>query len=191
MQPGVPGVTEMTFLASLCPCHRRATLKAKLDGDVVPTLETAMLIAIFRTFLVFFLGGLLIATVVITVVLIGRTVWLDSFHDNATLTCGDALLFVVVSPVYGIGIAMALYFLPLIVGTALAVLGRPILGCVPLWYVMAILPVCVLAYSTQTMSWFPLNTELRPLWERLLIFSGIQFPALLVCWWWDRRTTWT
>src|SRR5215475_12298032 len=85
MQPGVPGVTEMTFLASLCPCHRRATLKAKLDGDVVPTLETAMLIAIFRTFLVFFLGGLLIATVVITVVLIGRTVWLDCFHDNATL----------------------------------------------------------------------------------------------------------
>jgi len=50
---------------------------AKLDGDVVPTLETAsMLIAMFRTFLVFFLGGLLIATVVITVVLIGLTVFL-------------------------------------------------------------------------------------------------------------------
>jgi hypothetical protein len=154
-------------------------------------LGTTMLLAMLRTFLVFLLGGLLIATAVITLFLIGQTVWLDCLHDNSTLTCGDALLFVVVSPVYGIGIAMALYFLPIIVGTALAVLGRAILGYVPLWYVMAILPVCVLAYSTQTTSWFPPNTELRPLWERLLMFSALQLPALLVCWWWDRRTTWT
>jgi hypothetical protein len=110
-------------------------------------LRAAMLLAMFRTFLVFLLGGLLIATAVITLFLIGHTVWLDCLDDNPTLTCGDALLFVVVSPLYGIGIAMALYFLPLIVGTALAVLGRAILGYVPLWYVMVILPVCVLAYN--------------------------------------------
>ena len=162
----------------------------KLAGDLVPTLGTAMLLAMFRTFLVFFLGGLLVATVGITLILIGQIVWLDCLHDSPTRTCGDALLFVVVSPVYGIEIAMALYCLPLIVGTAFAVLGRAILGYVPLWYVMAMLPFCVLAYSTQAKSWFP-NAELRPLWERLLMFSGIQLPALLVCWWWDRRRTWT
>ena len=44
--------------------------------------------------------------------------------------------------------------------------------------------------STQAKSWFP-NAELRPLSERLLMFSALQLPALLVCWWWDRRTTWT
>ena len=149
-----------------------------------------MLIAMFRTFLVFFLGGVLITTAVITLLLIGQYVWLDCLQDNPTHTCGDALLFVVVSPVYGIGIAMALYFLPIIVGTALAVFGRGFLGYVPLWYVMAILPVCALAYNTQTKSWFP-NAELHPLRERLMMFSVIQLPALLACCWWDRRTTWT
>ena len=150
-----------------------------------------MMLGLFRTFLVFFLGGLLIVTAVITLVLISDIVWLDCLHDNPTRTCGDASLFVVVSPVYGIGIAIALYFLPLIVGTALAVLGRAILGYVPLWYVIAILPFCLLAYGTQATSWFPNNVELRPLWERLLMFSALQLLALLGCWWWDRRTTWT
>jgi hypothetical protein len=65
----------------------------------------------------------LVATVVITLILIGQIVWLDCLFDSSTRTCGDALLFVVISPIYGIGIAMALYFLPLIVGTAFAVLG--------------------------------------------------------------------
>ncbi len=149
-----------------------------------------MLIAVFRTFLVFFLGGILIATAVISLSLIGQYVWLDCLHDNPTRTCGDSLLFVVVSPVYGIVIAMGLYFLPIIVGTALAVFGRAIFGYVPLWYVTAILPVCALAYSTQTKSWFP-NAEMHLPWERLMMFSAIQLPLLLVCWWWDRRTTWT
>ena len=80
----------------------------KLAGDLVPTSGTAMLLAMFRTFLVFFLGGLLVATVGITLILIGQIVWLDCLHDSPARTCGDALLFVVVSPVYGIGIAMAL-----------------------------------------------------------------------------------
>ena len=160
----------------------------KLAGDLVPTLGTAMLLAMFRTFLVF--PRWTIGRYRITLILIGQIVWLDCLHDSPTRTCGDALLLVVVSPVYGIEIAMALYCLPLIVGTAFAVLGRAILGYVPLWYVMAMLPFCVLAYSTQASSWFP-NAKLRPLWERLLMFSALQFAALLVCWWWDRRTTWT
>ena len=60
-----------------------------------------MLIALFRTFLVFFVGGLLMTTAVISLFLIGGIVWLDCLHDNPNHTCGDALFFVAVSPFYG------------------------------------------------------------------------------------------
>ena len=78
----------------------------KLAGDLVPTSGTAMLLAMFRTFLVF--PRWTIGRYRITLILIGQIVWLDCLHDSPTRTCGDALLLVVVSPVYGIEIAMAL-----------------------------------------------------------------------------------
>jgi hypothetical protein len=28
---------------------------------------------------------------------------------------------------------------------------------------------------------------MRPLSERLLVFSALQMLCLLICWWWDRR----
>ena len=149
-----------------------------------------MLIALFRTFLIFFLGGLLMTTAVISLFLIGGIVWLDCLHDDPNHTCGDALFFIVMSPFYGIIIGMMVNFLPLIVGAALAVLGRAVFRYVPLWYVMTILAACVLAYRAQGSPWLPYD-ELRPLSERLLVFSAFQVPALLICWWWDRRETWT
>ena len=149
-----------------------------------------MLIALFRTFLVFFVGGLLMATAVISLFLIGGIVWLDCLHDNLNHTCGDALFFVAVSPFYGIIIGMLVNFLPLMVGAALAVLGRAVFRYVPLWYLMAILAACVLAYRAQGSPWLPYD-ELRPLSERLLVFSAFQVLALLICWWLDRRKTWT
>jgi len=149
-----------------------------------------MFIALFRTFLIFFVGGLLMTAAVISLFLIGGIVWLDCLHDNPNHTCGDALFFVAVSPFYGITIGMVVNFLPLIVGAALAVLGRAVFRYVPLWYVMAILAACVLAYRAQGSPWLPYD-ELRPLSERLLVFSAFQAPALLICWCWDRRKTWT
>ena len=148
-----------------------------------------MLIALFRTFLVFFVGGLLMTTAVISLFLIGGIVWLDCLHDNPNHTCGDALFFVAVSPFYGIIIGMLVNFLPLMVGAALAVLGRAVFRYVPLWYLMTILAACVLAYRAQGSPWLPYD-ELRPLSERLLVFSAFQVLALLICWWWDRRKTW-
>ena len=149
-----------------------------------------MLIALFRTFLVFFVGGLLMTTAVISLFLIGGIVWLDCLHDNPNHTCGDALFFVAVSPFYGIIIGMLVNFLPLMVGAALAVLGRAVFRYVPLWYLMTILAACVLAYRAQGSPWLPYD-ELRPLSERLLVFSAFQVLALLICWWWDRGKTWT
>ena len=149
-----------------------------------------MLIALFRTFLVFFVGGLLMTTAVISLFLIGGIVWLDCLHDNPNHTCGDALFFVAVSPFYGIIIGMLVNFLPLMVGAALAVLGRAVFRYVPLWYLMTILAACVLAYRAQGSPWLPYD-ELRPLSERLLVFSAFQVLALLICWWLDRRKTWT
>ena len=75
------------------------------------------------------------------------------------------------------------------VGAALAVVGRAVFRYVPLWYLMIILAVCVLAYRAQGPRWLPYD-ELRPLSERLLVFSAFQVLALLICWWWDRRKTW-
>lgn len=148
-----------------------------------------MPITLLRTFLIFFIGGLLMTTAVISLVLDGGIVWLDCLHDNSNHTCADALLFVVVSPFYGITIGMAVGFLPLLVGATLAVLGRVIFRHLPLWYVMATLPVCILAYGAQGAPWLP-DDQLRPLSERLLVFSIFQMSALLICWWWDRRKTW-
>src|SRR5215469_17586744 len=105
-----------------------------------------MFIALFRTFLIFFVGGLLMTTAAISLFLIGGIIWLDCLHDNPNHTCGDALFFVAVSPFYGLIIGMVVNFLPLIVGAAMAVLGRAVFRYVPLWYVMTILAACVLAY---------------------------------------------
>jgi len=127
---------------------------------------------------------------VISLYLTGGIVWLDCLHDNPNHPCADALLFVAVSPFYGITIGMAVNFLPLIVGAALAVLGQAVFRRMPLWYLIVILLACVLAFSTQGSSWLPYDGP-RPLFERLLIFSAFQAPALLICWWWDRRSTWT
>jgi hypothetical protein len=132
-----------------------------------------------RTFLVFFVGGLLTATAFFSLVLGGGIIWMDCLHDNPGHFCGDALMFAAISPFYGIVLGMFVGFLPLVVGAVLAVLGRAVLRDVPLWYAIAILPVCVLAYVVQGSPWVD---ELRPLPDRLLMFSGLQAVALLICW---------
>jgi hypothetical protein len=142
--------------------------------------------AMVRTFLVFFVGGLLLTTAVISLFMIGGLVWVNCLQDNPNPTCADALFFAAASPFYGIVIGMGVNFLPLVVGALLAVVGRAVFRDVPLWYVLAILPACVLAYVVQGSSWYP-HDEVRPLSERLLMFSVFQVPCLLICWWWDRR----
>jgi hypothetical protein len=139
-----------------------------------------------RTFLVFFVGGLLVAIVIISVVLSGGAIWMDCFHDNPGHVCGDAILFAAVTPFYGVVLALFVAFLPLVVSAVLATLGRAVLRHVPLWYTLVILPASVLAYLAQGAPWFPYDT-VRPLSERLWMFSGFQATALLICWWWDRR----
>jgi hypothetical protein len=144
-----------------------------------------------RTFLVFFVGGLLTATAFFSFVLSSGIIWMDCLHDNPGHVCGDALMFAAVTPFYGIVLGMFVGFLPLLVGAVLAVLGRAVFRHVPLWYAIAILPVCVLAYVAQGTPWVP-DDDLRPFPDRLLMFSGLQAAALLICWRLERhndRTT--
>jgi hypothetical protein len=141
---------------------------------------------LLRTFQAFFIGGVLIAATAISLVMSGGIIWLDCLHDNPGHVCGDALLFAAMSPIYGLLLGMFVGFLPIFVGAVLAVLGRALLHRIPLWYVIAMLPACVLVYAAQGSPWFPYDT-LRPLSERLLLFSAFQAPALLICWWWDLR----
>ena len=140
--------------------------------------------AMLRTFLVFFVGGLLAATAVISLVMSGGIIWLDCLHDNPGHVCGDALLFAAISPFYGLLLGMFVGFLPIFVGATLAVIGRAFFHHIPPWYVIAMLPACVLVYAAQGSPWFPYDT-LRPLSERLLVISAFQAPTLLICWWWD------
>ena len=142
--------------------------------------------ALIRTFLIFFAGGLLLTTAAISVLLIGNMVWLHCLDGNASQTCGDALFYAAASPIYGVIIGMGINFLPLAVGAVLAVTGRKLFRSLPLWYVIAILPACALAYLAQTSSWYP-QDQARPLSERMLVYAVLQLPCLLICWWWDRR----
>jgi hypothetical protein len=142
--------------------------------------------ALIRTFLIFFVGGLSLTAAAISIFLIGNMVWLQCLHDDPSLTCGDALFYGAASPIYGVIIGMGVNFLPLAVGAVLAVTGRAFFRRLPLWYVIAILPACALAYLAQTASWYP-QDQMRPLSERLLVFSTLQMLCLLICWWWDRR----
>jgi hypothetical protein len=140
-----------------------------------------------RTFLVFFVGGWLLAAAALTFVLAGGMIWMDCFHDNRGHVCGDALLFILVAPFYGIGLAMSVCFVPVIVGALFAVLSQAVFRRVPMWYAMAILPVCVLAYFAQGAPWLAGDSG-RPLSERLLMVAGIQAAALLlICWRLDRE----
>src|SRR5262245_21103278 len=124
--------------------------------------------AMVRTFLVFFVGGLLLTTAVISLVLIGNMVWLYCLNDNPNQTCAEALFFAAALPFYSIILGMGFNFLPLLIGALLAVIGRAIFRHVPLWYVIAILPACVLAYVAQGSSWYP-HEETRSLSERLVL----------------------
>jgi hypothetical protein len=111
--------------------------------------------ALLRTFLIFFVGGLLIAAAVISLVMTGGIIWLDCLHDNPGHVCGDALLFAAMSPIYGLLLGMFVGFLPIFVGAVLAVLGRAFLHRIPPWYVIAMLPACVLIYAAQGRRGFP------------------------------------
>jgi hypothetical protein len=142
--------------------------------------------AMLRTFLVFFVGGLAVAVAVISLVLSGGMIWMDCFHDNPGHFCGDAIFFAVATPFYGLVLALFVAFVPLLAGAVLAVLGRAFFRRVPLWYVIALLPVCVLAYRAQGAPWFPYDT-VRPIPERLWLFSAFQAVALLICWRLDRQ----
>lgn len=142
--------------------------------------------AMLRTFLVFFVGGLLVGMAIVSLALGGAAIWMDCFHDNPGHVCGDAVFFAAVTPFYGFVLTLFVAFLPLAVAATLAVLGRAVLRSVPLWYALAMLPICVLAYFAQGSPWFPYDT-VRPLSERLWMFAGFQAVALLICWQWDRR----
>src|SRR5262249_8672058 len=111
--------------------------------------------AMIRTFLVFFVGGLLTAAAFFSLVLSGAIIWMDCLHRNPGHVCGDALMFAAITPLYGVVFAMLVGFLPLLAGAVLAVLGRAVFHRVPLWYATAILPVCVLAYALQGSPWVP------------------------------------
>jgi hypothetical protein len=140
---------------------------------------------LLRTFLVFFAGGLLLAAAMVSLVMSGGMIWAGCFHDDPSYVCGDALFFAAVTPFYAVVIAMFVGFIPLLAGAALAVLGRAAFGHVPLWYAMAIVPACVLAYFLQGAPWF----EDGPLSERLLLVAAVQAAALLIGWWLDGRHT--
>jgi len=143
--------------------------------------------SLVRTFLIFFAGGLLLTTAAVSLLIIGDMVWQQCLHDDPTQTCGDALFFAAASPVYGAIIGMGFNFLPLFVAAVLAVLGRAYFKRVPLWLLIVILPVCVLAFVAQGGSGYQHDNEVRPLSERLVMFSGFQALCLMICWWWDRR----
>jgi hypothetical protein len=107
--------------------------------------------SLIRTFLIFFAGGLLLTAAAISIFLIGNMIWLHCLHDDPSQTCGDALFYGAASPIYGIIIGMGVNFLPLAVGALLAVTGRAFFRRLPLWYVIAILPACALAYVAQNL----------------------------------------
>jgi hypothetical protein len=143
-------------------------------------------IAVLRTFLVFFVGGLLLATAVVSAVMMGAAIWVDCFDDDPLHACGDGILLAAVMPFYSIVIAMFVGFMPLIVGAILAALGRAFFRHPPLWYAIAILPICVLAWLANGSPWFPSEAPHAPS-LRLLMVVVFQAAALLICWWWERR----
>jgi len=142
--------------------------------------------SLFRTFLVFLLGGLALTTAAVSIFFVGGLVWHHCFLDSPNPSCADTLFYAGAFPLYGLVIALGLNFLPLVVGAVLAVLGRVFFRRVPLWYLLVILPGCVLAYVAQISSWYPQDV-VRPLSERLPMYAVLQMPCLLICWWWDRR----
>jgi len=143
-------------------------------------------VLMLRTFLIFFVGGLLLTAGAISLFMIGDMVWQYCVHDNPNQTCGDALFFAAASPIYGVLLGMGLNFLPLLVAAVLAVLGRAFFKRVPLWLLIIILPACVLAFLVQGTPFYP-QDDVRPASERLVMFSGFQALCVLFCWWWDRR----
>ena len=142
-------------------------------------------IAALRTFLVFFVGGVVLGTVGVTVIMSFEIIRTGCFGDDPDAVCGDALLIALTTWFPASGIAMSAAFVPVLAGAVLAALGRALFGRVPLWYAIAVVPACVLAYlAVGAPAIVP-----APLAARLVVAAAFQATALMAGWWLDGRHT--
>lgn len=140
-------------------------------------------IAALRTFLVFFVGGIILGVAVGTLVLGFQVLRAGCLAAIPGAACGDAVLVALTLWVPATGAVFGLAFAPLLAGAVLAAVGRRFLDGVPLWYVMAVLPLCVLAYLGVGAPWI----AAVPLAGRLVIAAVFEAAALLLGWWLDGR----
>lgn len=142
-------------------------------------------IAALKTGLVFFVGGVVLGTVVGTAVLSFDAIARGCFAavDGAPV-CADAVLLALTLWVPAIGATVGIAFVPLLAGAVLAAAGRRFLGRVPLWYAAAMVPPCVLAYLAVGAPWLD---AAAPLGHRVALAAAFQAAALGVGWWFDGR----
>ena len=133
-----------------------------------------------RTFWIFLLGGYVITVAILSLATIGG--W--AFYDNPH---GSNLIEVAVVALLLASLGGLVFLLPaVLLGAGLATLCHAVLGYLPIWLLIFILPICVLFESWWLMQFLG-EGEPASFGQIVLRVTAGAVPALLGSWWWARR----
>jgi len=139
-------------------------------------------------FVIFIIAGFVISVAVLTVFAIGNVVWVDFLHDNPNRSHFNAMEMIVMSPGFGVFGALLLFGYALVTGAICAVISFAIFQRVPLWLLIAAIPLCLFAaYAQADFEWF---READGVTDVVIVLGRLAFVELTVmigCWWFIRR----
>src|ERR1700733_16149346 len=132
----------------------------------------------------FLLLGFAVTGAVITARLDLHLVWSEFLHPDPDMPISNALMLLVLSPFASLVAALVLAPLPVFTGAIVMALLIRVLGTLPFWTVILVIPSCIAVFALQ--SHFSSNevSSNQP-WMSTPIGHDIvaaQFPFVLGCW---------
>jgi hypothetical protein len=141
----------------------------------------------WRVFLVFFLGGLAVSTILFSGMLAWDVVWADLLHDNPNRSKNQALTLLRLSPLEGLIFTFLGSSSANLTAGASAELAFRLYGRVPICWLLGSVPLCALATVVQVHSFTASAEEPASLSRQMMLFSAYHLPGLLGCWSFSRR----
>jgi hypothetical protein len=136
----------------------------------------------------FLFGGFLITVVTFSLYVAGDTVYTDYIRHNPNRTYRETMQTLYVSPFAGFFLSLWNMPLALITGTVSAMIGFRILGRLPFWYLLVMLPLCAVAMCVQKKIVSDYFWDNPVDWMHFVVWVAPHLLMyLLICWWLNRK----
>jgi hypothetical protein len=137
-----------------------------------------------RTALFFFFGGLIFHYLVYTIHGVYQIVWYDFLHHNPHRSQAHALELLLRTPSYAL-LSVVFSVFPVIVATIIAMVSHRIWGCVPIYILVVLVPLCGFLFLSSI---FVPNFGPDPNIIDVFWLSVREVPVWVGCWWLSNRT---